>query len=182
MNKLTKWIALLLVMALMLSVIGCGKNKDGKDEEAVKTPTTQSADEESPETEKPFYIGTWQGSDHDTENVVHYLICDKDGYWHIYMNHETLKRAIKQLPNQLVSFTIFRKLQNSDHTGCFYEYVECTGEEFSINEDGNIVLQSLEDVVFTKVSDEIGEPNDRITAQAKDLFDRAREEALAELE
>lgn len=182
MNKLTKWIALLLIMALMLPMIGCGKDKNGQDGHTEKNSATQPSVGEIPETETPSYIGTWQGNDHDAEKVVHYLICDEDGYWHVYMNHETLKRAIKQLPNQLVSFMVFCKLQNSDHTGCFYEYVECAGDEFSVDEDGTMMYTALDGIVFTKVSDETGEPNDNIVAQAKDLFDRAREEALIELE
>ena len=174
MNKLTKWIALLLAVVMAFALAGCGKDKGSK----------KDADKDSPadKLDMSAYIGTWQGSDHDVENVVHYLIFDEDGYWHIYMNHSTLQRAIKQLPTQLVSFAVFCKLQNSDHTGCSYEYVEYEGEEFSMDEDGNIIFKTANGVVFTKVSDKTGEPDDGIAAQARDLFDRAREEALAELE
>ena len=174
MNKLTKWISLLLAVVLVFALAGCGKDESPKKESA-KTTSTAKPDMSS-------YIGTWQGSDHDGENVVHYLIFDKEGYWHVSMNYATLKRAIKQLPNQLVSFTVFCKLQNSDHTGCYYEYVKYDGDEFSMDEDGNVIFKAMENVVFTKFSKATGEPDDQIVEQAKDLFDRAREEALAELD
>ena len=174
MNKLTKWISLLLAVVLVFALAGCGKDESPK-KESTKTTSAAKPDMSS-------YIGTWQGSDHDGENVVHYLICGEDGYWHVYMNRATLKRAVKQLPNQLVSFSVFCKVQNSDHTGCYYEYVKYNGDEFSKDKDGNVIFKSMENVLFTKVSKAAGEPDDKIVEQAKDLFDCAREEALAELE
>ena len=83
-----------LALALLMAVciFGCGKSNN----ETSNQPAS--------------YIGTWKGSDHDGEKVVHYLIFDEDGYWNIYMNHTSLVKAIRQLPEQLVSFKIFRKL------------------------------------------------------------------------
>lgn len=174
MNKLTKLISLLLAVALVFALAGCGKDESPK-KDSTKTTSAEKPDMSS-------YIGTWQGSDHDGENVVHYLIFDEEGYWHVSMNYATLTRAIKQLPDQLVSFSVFCKVQNSDHTGCYYEYIKYDDDEFSMDKDGNVICKSMEDVLFTKVSDATGEPDGEIKTQAKDLFDRAREEALAELE
>lgn len=174
MNKMTKWVSLLLAVVLVFALAGCGKEESPK-KSSQKTTSAEKLDMTS-------YIGTWQGSDHDGEKVVHYLVFDKEGYWHVYMNYTTLVRAIKQLPNQLVSFPVFSKVQNSDHTGCHYEYVKYDGNEFSMDKDGNVISKSMEDVLFTKVSDATGEPDDKVVEQAKDLFDCAREEALAGLE
>lgn len=159
-----------LVLALLLAVclFGCGK-KDGGQTDA---PVDSSS-----------YVGTWKGSDHDGENVVHYLIFDADGYWNVYMNYETLTKAIKQLPDQLVSFKIFRQIQNSGQTGCHFEYVKNEGESrcfdlFSFDDDGNLAAKDNADVTFVRVSDYAGEPDATMVAESRDLFDRAREEAL----
>ena len=166
MKKYMRWICLILVVVLMLSTIGCKKKSQQKSPVPVVN------------TEK--FIGTWQGSDHDGEKVVHYLIFDDNGYWNILMNYPTLTRAIKQKAEQLVSFAVFCELQNSQHTGCFYEYVDDAGfaENFYINEDGCLVNAENDEVVFTRISTEYGEPTEAMRQEAADLFDRAREEAL----
>lgn len=170
---LKKVLCLLLAATMVFAIVGCGKDD-------TKAPTSSSSENENEDTlDVDTLIGTWQGSDHDEENVVHYLIFDENGYWNIYMNYPTLLRAIKQKSDQLVSFTVFLKLQNSDHTGCFYEYVEDSSfvKQFVMDEDGNLMFAADEDVLFTQVSTESGEPSDEIVAQARDLFDRALVEA-----
>ena len=168
MNKLTKSICWLLVCALALSLCACGK-------------TQQSASGQSDHavTDTKHYVGTWRGSDHDGENVVHYLIFDENGYWNVYMNYGTLLRAIKQLPGQLVSFKKFCELQKSKHTGCYYEYVEDIAytEEFVIDANDRMTAVTSEDVFFTKISTHSGDPDSNVVAQARDLFDRALVEA-----
>ena len=163
MRKLTRLTCLLLAMVLMLSLFGCGK----KTHKGLK-----------PVDVEP-YLGTWQANDHNHHSIVHYLIFDSNGYWNIYMNYDTLVRAIKQLPEQLVSFKVFRELQKSDHTGCYYEYVagvEFT-DEFEVDEKGFLSSSKMEGILFTKVSDDFGEPNAQVVAEARDLFDRALMEA-----
>lgn len=164
MKNLTKSICLLLVAVLLLTLAGCGKSEQG-----VTNDGAQSVVDTKP------YIGTWRGSDHDGENVVHYLIFDENGYWNIYMNYNTLLRAIKQLPEQLVSFKVFCELQKSNHTGCYYEYVEdiAFAEDFSIDANGTMKAAASEDVFFTKISTHSGEPDSHVVAQSRDLFDRA---------
>ena len=170
MKKTIKFLCLALTVLMMLSLCACG-GQDG----------TNHTDDN--DTERDSYIGTWQGSDHDGENVVHYLIFDGEGYWKIYMNYTTLVRAIKQLPDQLVSFKIFCQLQKSGQTGCYYEYIanddstDCA-DRFVVNEDGQIVETGVENVAYTKISTHSGEPEEAIVKEASDLFDRAREEAL----
>lgn len=158
MNKWLKLVCLLLAMVLMLSLFGCGK----KDKKAATIDVSP-------------YLGTWQGSDHDGENVVHYLIFDANGYWNVYMRYSTLTRAIQQLPNQLVSFKVFRELQQSSHTGCYYEYVVGTDyvNSFRIGEDGMMYSDDYEDIKFLKLYDDYGEPNEIVEGEARDLFDRA---------
>lgn len=164
MSKLTRWICLALVTMLLLSVCGC--SKDGQ-------PSANKGAKPAVDTEP--YIGTWQGTDHDGENVVHYLIFDEKGYWNVYMNYSTLLRAIKQLPDQLVSFKVFCELQKSNHTGCHYEYVEDIEftEDFAIDASGKMTAVASEDVSFTKVTTHSGEPSSAVVAEARDLFDRA---------
>lgn len=155
----------MLVVVLMLPAVGCKKNKQQSPVPVVNT------DE---------FIGTWQGSDHDGEKVVHYLIFDDNGYWNVLMNYPTLTRAIKQKSEQLVSFAVFCELQNSQHTGCYYEYVDDAAytEDFYINGDGCLVNVENEEVVYTQISTDFGEPTEAMRKEAADLFDRAREEAL----
>ena len=156
------------MLSLMIAVclFGCGEEDKKKAES----------------TDLSAYFGTWQGSDHDEENVVHYLIFDNDGYWKVSMNYTPLVRAIKQLPDQLVSFKIFCQLQNSAQTKCFYEYIKNDGitydDYFTIDEDGEMTENGNDEVYNTKISTHTGEPDSTIAAQAQDLFDRAREEAL----
>ena len=166
MNTMKKSLCLVLALLIATCVFGCGQD-NAKEAE----PADLSA-----------YFGTWQGSDHDEENVVHYLIFDNDGYWKISMNYTPLVRAIKQLPDQLVSFKIFCQLQNSGQTKCFYEYIKNDGitydDYYTIGEDGKMTESGNAEVTYTKISTHTGEPNGTIVAQAQDLFDRAREEAL----
>lgn len=166
MNTMKKVLCVLLAMWMSVCFFGCGE----KDEDPAQADPASA------------YLGTWQGSDHDGENVVHYLIFDNDGYWKISMNYTPLVRAIKQLPDQLVSFKIFCKLQNSGQTKCYYEYVENGDvtfvDSYTITEDGIMTENSNSAVTYTKVSDHTGEPDATIVEQARDLFDRAREEAL----
>lgn len=166
MNKLAKCISLLLVLVVMFSLVGCGK-KASRDKN------------NKPVVDVEPYIGTWRASDHDGEKVVHYLIFDEKGYWNVYMNYDTLLRAIKQLPEQLVSFKVFCELQKSGHTGCYYEYVENIEytEDFSIDEEGKMSSKEMEKVLFTKISTHFGEPSSNVVAEARDLFDRALVEA-----
>lgn len=168
MKKMAKILCFVLAMAMALSLCACGESNGGE-----KTDNAQ---------DKERYIGTWKGSDHDGENVVHYLIFDEDGYWNVYMNYKSLVKAIRQLPEQLVSFKIFRQLQNSDQTGCRFEYIKNDGDShyvdaFSIY-DGHLVAKDNEDVLFTLISDYTGEPDETMIAESGDLFDRARQEAL----
>ena len=169
MKKMMKLLCLVMAVLMALSLCACG-GQDGSNKE-----------DNSQEKEK--YIGTWKGSDHDGENIVHYLIFDGDGYWKVYMNYTTLVRAIKQLPDQLVSFKIFCQLQNSGQTGCYYEYAP-NGEDvdftdmYTVNEDGLMTEVGIEGVTYTKMSTYSGEPDETIVAESADLFDRAREEAL----
>ena len=97
------------------------------------------------------------------------------------MNYNTLKRAIQQLPDQLVSFKIFRELQNSDHTGCYYEYVVDSDytSEFYMGDDGRLRSTGAEELIYVKLYPDSGEPNDVVFSEARDLFDRAREDALS---
>lgn len=163
---LKKMVCVALAVLMLIGMVGCGKGKTG----------------EEPVDPQKFaaYIGTWQGSDHDAENVVNYLIFDDGGYWKVYMNYTPLVRAIRQLPNQLVSFSVFRKLQNSNHTGCYYEYVENGGVDYTdlytLDEEGCLVGAD-ENVRYSKVSGHYGEPSDEVVEQARDLFDRALIEA-----
>ena len=166
MRMFKKMMCLVLALLMTVCVFGCGK---GQSNDASKQPVS--------------YIGTWKGSDHDGEKVVHYLIFDEDGYWNIYMNHTSLVKAIRQLPEQLVSFKIFRKLQNSGQTGCHFEYVKNTDDShyeslYFFDDMGNLVMKDNENLQFTFVSDYVGEPNDTIVEESRDLFDRARTEAL----
>lgn len=164
MALIKKMMCLALALLMAVCIFGCGKSNN--------------------ETPKPAsYIGTWKGSDHDGKNVVHYLIFDEDGYWNIYMNHTSLVKAIRQLPEQLVSFKIFRKLQNSGQTGCHFEYVKNTEDShyeglYFFDDMGNLVVKDNEHLHFTFVSDYVGEPNDTMVEESRDLFDRARTEAL----
>ena len=166
MKKLSKWISLALVMVLLLSLFGCGKKASPNKNNAA------SVDLEP-------YIGTWRASNHNGERVVHYIIFDENGYWNVYMNYTTLLKAIKQLPNQLVSFKKFCELQNSDHTGCYYEYVEDSNytDIFYIEEDGRMLSTEMDKVFLQKVSEHSGEPDADVVAEARDLFDRALVEA-----
>lgn len=163
MRRFTKCICLLLAVVMMLSLFGCGK----KDKKKTK-----------PVNVEP-YIGTWQASDHDGENVVHYLIFDSNGYWNVYMTYSPLLKAIKQLPKQLVSFKVFCEVQKSEHTGCYYEYAAGVDfvKEFYVDNDGKLHSTSDDEIVFTKISDDAGKPNDKVVSEARDLFDRALVEA-----
>ncbi len=168
MNKVTKMLCFLLAMILMLSLGACGEANGEK-------PDNSEARED--------YIGTWKGSDHDGENVVHYLVFDNDGYWKVYLDYAPLVRAIKQLPDQLVSFKVFCRLQNSGQTKCYYEYVE-NGDldyttAFTLDADGKLKENIETEVVFTKISTHSGEPDETVVQEARELFDRAREEALS---
>lgn len=166
MKIFTKLLCLLLALVMTLSLFGCGK-------------TASSDKNNKTVVEVEPYIGTWEGNDHDGENIVHYLIFDEQGYWNVYMNYGTLLRAIKQLPDQLVSFKVFRELQKSEHTGCYYEYVEDIAftEKFSIDPDNTLTSVGSAEVFFTKVSTHSGEPSSDVAAEARDLFDRALVEA-----
>ena len=171
MKKLKRVLCLVMVLVMALCLFGCGKKGDG----------TEQGDNAG---EKVSYIGTWKGSDHDGEKVVHYLIFDNDGYWNVYMDYKSLVKAIKQLPGQLVSLKVFRKVQNSAQTGCFFEYIKNEDgntykDIFTIDDKGVMVGKDDAKVSFTKVSDYVGEPDETIVNEAKDLFDRARVEALA---
>lgn len=168
MNKLTKWMCWLLVCVLTLSLCACGRES--------KNPVDENG---KPVVDVEPYIGTWRADDHDGENVVHYLIFDEKGYWNVYMNYGTLLRAIKQLPDQLVSFKVFCELQKSNHTGCYYEYVEDIAftEDFSIDANSKMSAVAFEGVLFTKISTHSGDPSSAVVAEARDLFDRALVEA-----
>lgn len=171
MNALKKWISLALVAVLLLSLCACGKNEN----------KAQEGDNKAVVDTEP-YIGTWRASDHNGEDVVHYLIFDEKGYWNIYMNYSTLLRAIRQLPDQLVSFKMFCELQKSKHTGCYYEYVEDIAftDDFSIGENSRLTAPTsiaVEGVFFTKISTHSGDPDSKVVAEARDLFDRALVEA-----
>lgn len=167
MALIKKMMCLALALLMAVCTFGCGKG---------------NSDNETPD-QTASYIGTWKGSDHDGKNVVHYLIFDEDGYWNIYMNHTSLVKAIRQLPEQLVSFKIFRKLQNSGQTGCHFEYVKNSEDGhyedvYLFDEEGNLVVRDNENVQFTLISDYVGEPDDTMVEESRDLFDRARIEAL----
>ena len=170
MKKLKKLLCLVMVLVMALCLFGCGnKGKDG----------AQSNDAK----ETASYIGTWKGSDHDGEKVVHYLIFDNDGYWNVHMDYKSLVKAIKQLPEQLVSLKVFRMVQNSAQTGCFFEYVKNEDGEsykdiFTIDDNGVMIQKDNAKISYEKVSDYVGEPDETIVGEAKDLFDRARVEAL----
>ena len=170
MKKVTKSFCFLLAMLLLLSLLGCGKKASKSD----KKPSV--ADEETESVDMMSYIGTWQGSDHDMENIVHYLIFDENGYWNVYINYATLKRAIKQMPERYVSFKITfegeQPRNNSEHTGCYYEFVPYGKDVFFMDDDGKVICESMKDVSFTKVSEEAGEPSGVVREQARDLFDR----------
>lgn len=180
MKTFTKVICLALAAVLVtVSFAGCGdkKKSSGKGNDKVADNTVTATADDNVDVD---LIGTWKGSDHDGENIVHYLVFDENGYWNVYMNYTPLVRAIRQLPGQLVSFKKFCDLQNSDHTKCNYEYVEdSTFAGFSLNEDGQLVYDELDDVYFTKISDQVGTPGEDVAAQARDLFDRALIEANA---
>lgn len=176
MNKFMKWISLLLVAVLLCSVVGCGKDEG-------KKPSARNDEEDK--VDMSAYIGTWQGSDHDGENVVHYLVFGESGYWYVYMNRESLARAIGQR-GQYVSFKVTfegdadkgtKPLNVSAHTGCYYEYVEYGADAFSMDENGEVSFASAKNVLFTKVSGKTGQPDKTYVDQAKDLFDRAKEQA-----
>ena len=185
MYMFKKWICLLLIAIMMLSIVGCGKDDETQVEIPVPTQTESKVDMSA-------FIGTWKGSDHDEENVIHYLICDQEGYWNVYMNYETLVRAIKQRYDQYVSFHITFEgnpeqgklpLNVSAHTGCHYEYVKYGEDAFAIDENGKVTLKSAKNVLFSKASKESGSPQEivvdegkKITVadQARDLFDRAK--------
>lgn len=167
MRMLKKMMCLVLALLMAVCTFGCGRGKSNNEV------TDQPAS----------YIGTWKGSDHDGKEVVHYLIFDEDGYWNVYMNYKSLTKAIKQLPEQLVSFKIFRKIQNSGQTGCHFEYVKNDEgshyeDVFSFNDEGKLVMQNGEDVQFVLLSDYVGEPDEAMVEECRDLFDRARTEAL----
>lgn len=166
MSMMKKVMCVMLALMMAACLFGCGEDNKKNEE-----PADVSA-----------YLGTWQGSDHDEKNVVHYLIFDNDGYWKVSMNYTPLVRAIKQLPDQLVSFKIFCQLQNSGQTKCFYEYIKnddiTYDDYYTIGEDGKMTEKDIDDVYYTKISTHTGEPDSTIAAQAQDLFDRAREEAL----
>ncbi len=172
MKKTIRLLCLVLAMLMLVSLVGCGKGKSYK-----KNPL-------STQQKLQQYTGTWRGSDHDGENVVHYLVFDEEGYWNIYMNFQSLTTAVKQLPDQLVSFKIFTQLQKSGQTGCYYEYVKNEGninyaDYFIIDEDGRLAESDKSDVHFTRISDESGAPAESIVNEARSLFDRAREKALS---
>lgn len=166
MNKCVKLLCLLLVLVMLSALFGCGKHDKNR-------PDGDDAQDIQP------YIGTWKAADHDGENIVHYLIFDENGYWNVFMNYEPLLRAIKQLPEQLVSFKVFCAVQKSGHTGCYYEYVENASfaKEFLINEDGVLFSKEDETLLYEKVSTHSGEPSADVIAEARDLFDRALVEA-----
>ena len=176
MKSFLKCICLLLAIVLVtVAFSGCGR----KEEESSPISSNNATSDAGNAEDAVSLIGTWQGSDHDGENIVHYLIIDEKGYWNVYMNQATLVRAIRQLPKQLVSFKKFRELQNSDHTGCFYEYVESKSyaDQFSIDEDGNLTAKFASDVVFS-VSEKTYE---NVMAEAADIFENAQTVALSEL-
>ena len=166
MKMMKKLLCLALAFMMAVCLFGCGED-DKKNAEP---------------SDLSDYIGTWQGSDHDEDSVVQSLIFDNDGYWKIYMNYTPLVRAIKLLPDELVSFKIFCQLQNSGQTKCFYEYVKnddvTYADSYTIDEDGEMTENGNSEITYTKVSAQSGEPDSTIVAQAQDLFDRAREEAL----
>lgn len=162
-----KWLCFVLAMVMLFAFFGCKK----KDE---KTP--------APNSSVASYIGTWIGNDHDGENVVHYLIFDENGYWNVYMNATTLARAIRQMSDRYVSFKVTftgeSPRNNSDHTGCFYEYVSNSDDAtysdvYSINEDGCLVAKDNAELSFEKYSTHTGTPNEEMENEARDLFDRA---------
>lgn len=168
MKMLKKILCLTMALLLTFSLFGCGEKDSNPSDEVI---------------EKPSYIGTWKGSDHDGKEVVHYLIFDDDGYWNVYLNYKSLTKAIKQLPEQLVSFKIFRKIQNSGQTGCHFEYVKNDEgshyeDVFSFNDEGKLVMQNAENVQYVLLSDYVGEPDEAMVEECRDLFDRARTEAL----
>ena len=62
MRMFKKMMCLVLALLMAVCTFGCGKSNN-----------------ENP-NQPASYIGTWKGSDHDGEKVVHYLIFDEDGY------------------------------------------------------------------------------------------------------
>ena len=174
MNVMKKCLCLLLAVLTVFCLFGCKK-----DDKKKANDKKESVSEKNSAVDLSPYYGTWKGSDHDGEKVVHYLIFDENGYWNVYMNYEPLLKAIKQMPNMYVSFKIFRdERQNSDHTGCYYRYVENAdsasyADFFTISEDGQLIANDLQDVTFTLESSDYGEPSDKIVAEARDLFDQA---------
>lgn len=172
MKKTIRLLCFVLAVLMLVSAIGCGKKK------------TYKKDPLSTQQKLQQYVGTWQGSDHDGENVVHYLVFDEEGYWNIYMDLKPLTTAIKQLPDQLVSFKIFTQLQKSGQTGCHYEYIKNDGninyaDYFTIDKDGRLAESGTSEVYFTRISEESGAPAESIVSEARDLFDLAREKALS---
>ena len=179
MRLFVKWTCLLLVIVLVaISFVGCGK----KEASSASDGNYATTDAENAEKAASL-IGTWQGSDHDGENIVRYLIIDEKGYWNICMNYATLEKAIKQMPDRYksfpVTFTIDEPRNNSDHTGCFYEYVEGDSyvDQFSIDEDGNLTAKFASDVTFSQCTKSFEEVND----EAKDVFLTAQGVVLGEL-
>ena len=185
MHMFKKWVCLLLVVIMAISIVGCGKEDEVQDE--IPTPKqTESKEDMS------AFVGTWKGSDHDEENIIHYLICDQEGYWNVYMNYATLERAIEQRVEQYVSFHITFEgnpdkgqppLNVSAHTGCYYEYVKYGEDALSIDKSGKVSLKSAKNVLFTKISKETGAPKElvvdvgknlTVADQARDMFDRAK--------
>ena len=177
MSVTKKCLCLLLAVLMAFCLFGCKKDEKNvkMNKEEAKAPVTE---QDSVVDLTPYY-GTWKGSDHDGEKVVHYLIFDENGYWNVYMNYVPLLKAIEQMPNMYVSFKVFREeRQNSDHTGCYYRYIENTdaasyADLFTISEDGKLFAKDLEDVIFTFESSDCGEPSDKIAAEARGLFDQA---------
>ena len=158
---LKKMVCVLLAALMIFSVVGCGNGNKKADKDYAP------------------YIGTWQGDDHDNEEVVSYLIFDEGGYWKIYMDYEPLVKAIRQRPDQLVSFSVFCKLQNSAHTGCYYEYISIDSVDYTeiFSFDDGALVGSDESVLYEKISTHSGTPGDDVVNQARDLFDRALIEA-----
>lgn len=166
MKKTMRLLAAFIALLMLTSLLGCNKKETKKETASVDTTA---------------YIGTWQGGDHDGENVVHYLVFDENGYWNVHMNYAPLVKAITQLPGQLVSFKAFREVQNSAHTQCYFEYVENTDQVhyidlFSVNEEG-VMSEKGAEVQYARIAADSGELSSAILDEARDLFDRAFLEA-----
>ena len=70
----------------------------------------------------------------------------------------------------------------SEELNGYMEYSELTPlpvDSFTLDADGKLKENVETEVVFTKISTHSGEPDETVVQEARELFDRAREEALS---